>query len=105
VSSRQTTESTGLGDTILTRNNGLSWTHDWNSRFRTQLLGTLRNDKYQGAGVSRVDDTTSAGVRVIYRFRRWLRFGVEALRTHRDSDIDAFDYRRNLILFTVGATL
>lgn len=103
--SRQTTESTGFGDTILTDSHALSWTHDWNSRFRTQLLGIWRNDEYQGASVAREDETTSLGVRLTYRFRRWLRFGMEVLRTDRDSDVQSFDYKRNLILFTAGVTL
>lgn len=105
VTSKQPTESTGLGDTIVTKSHGLSWTHDWTSRFRSQLIGTLRNDEYQGAGVTREDDTVSLGLKLTYQFRRWLRFGAEALRTDRDSNVPAFDYRRNLILFTVGATL
>jgi hypothetical protein len=101
--SKQTTESTGFGNTILTKAHSLTWSHDWSSRFRTQVLGNLRNDKYQGA--TREDDTRTAGVRLTYQFRRWLRFGVEYLRTDRDSDIQAFDYQRNFILFSVGATL
>lgn len=103
ASSRQTAESTGFGDTVLSSSHALSWTHDWSSRLRSQLLGAWRNDEYRGA--VREDDTATLGVRLTYQFRRWLRFGVEYLRTNRDSDLDAFDYTRNLILFTVGATL
>jgi hypothetical protein len=103
ATSKATTESTGLGDTILTRTHGLSWTHDWSSRFRSQLLGSLRNDKYQG--FSREDNTVLTGVKLNYQFRRWLRFGVDYLHTKRDSDVQTFDYTRNVILFTVGATL
>lgn len=103
LTSKQTTESTGLGNTTITRSLSLAWSHGWSSRFRTQLLGGLRNDEYQG--VAREDETRSAGVRVTYDFRRWLRFGLEYLRTERDSDFEAFDYKRNYFLFTVGATL
>ncbi len=105
LTSRQTNESTGFGDTILTKLYGLSWTHDWNSRFQSQLLGNWRNDQFQGAGVTREDDTGTLGVRFIYQFRRWLRFGAEYAHTDRDSNIQTFDYKRNLLLFTVGATL
>lgn len=105
LTSKQTNESTGFGDAILTKIYGLSWTHDWNSRFRSQLFGNWRNDHFQGASVAREDDSGTFGVRFIYQFRRWLRFGAEYARTERDSNIQAFDYKRNLLLFTVGATL
>jgi len=105
ATSKQTTESTGFGDAIVTKNHSLTWSHDWSSRVRTQLLGSLRNDEFQGAGVSREDDTRTLGVRLTYQFRRWLRFGVEYVHTDRDSNAALFDYERNLILFTVGATL
>lgn len=105
ATSRQTTESTGFGDTIITKNHSLTWSHDWSSRVRTQLLGSLRNDDFRGAGVSREDDTRTVGARITYQFRRWLRFGAEYLHTDRDSNTAPFDYERNLILFTVGAVL
>ena len=105
VTSKQTTESTGFGDTIITKNYSLTWSHDWSSRVRTQLLGSLRNDDFRGAGVSREDDTRTVGARITYQFRRWLRFGAEYLRADRDSNAAPFDYERNLILLTVGATL
>ncbi len=105
ATSKQTTESTGFGDTIITKNHSLTWSHDWSSRVRTQLLGNLRNDDFRGAAVSREDDTRTIGARVTYQFRRWLRFGLEYAHTNRDSNVEGLDYKRNLILFTVGAML
>ena len=105
VSSKQTGESTGIGDTIVTKLYGATWSHAWNSRLRTQALANFRNDAFTGAGVTRNDDTTSFGLKVAYDFRRWLRFGAEYTHFQRDSNNDFFDYKRNLLLFTVGATL
>ena len=105
VTSKQTGESTGVGDTVVSKNYGVTWSHAWSSRLRTQALATFRNDTFIGAGVSRNDDTASFGLRVAYDFRRWLRFGAEYTRFTRDSNSDAFDYKRNLLLFTVGGTL
>lgn len=103
TTSRQTNESTGLGNTILTSSYGISWTHNWNSRLRTQLIGVRRNDEYQGA--TREDDTTTTGARITYQFRRWARFGVEYTHAKRDSDSNPFDYTRNLLLFSAGLSL
>jgi hypothetical protein len=105
VTSKQASESTGVGDTVVGTNYGVTWSHAWSSRLRTQALASFRNDAYTGAGVSRKDDTTSFGLRVAYDFRRWLRFGAEYTHFERDSNDNAFNYKRNLLLFTVGATL
>jgi hypothetical protein len=105
VSSKQTAESTGVGDSILGKNYGVTWSHAWSSRLRTQALATFRNDKFIGAGVTRADDTTSFGAKVTYDFRRWLRLGAEFTHTERDSNDNNLDYKRNQLLFTLGATL
>lgn len=102
---KQTAESSGFGDTILSRSYNLTWTHAWSSRLRTQALASLRNDTFIGSGISRLDDVTSLGMSVGYDFRRWLHFGLQYTHTERSSNQFGLDYRRNLLLFTVGATL
>ena len=103
VTNRQTYESTGLGSTILGTNYGVTWSHVWSSRLRTQVLANYRTDDYKG--FPRNDDTTMLGLRASYEFRRWLRFGAEYTYWNRDSNINTFEYKRNLFLLTVGATL
>jgi len=105
VSSKQTGESTGVGDTVVSKNFGVTWGHAWNSRLRTQALASFRNDTFIGRGVTRADDNTSFGLKVAYDFRRWLRLGAEFTHFERDSNVGGFDYKRNLLLFTIGATL
>ncbi len=105
VSSKQTGESTGVGDTVVGKNYGVTWSHAWSSRLRTQALASFRNDAFTGAGVSRKDDNTSFGLKVAYDFRRWLRLGAEVTHFERESNGVDLNYKRNLLLFTVGATL
>lgn len=105
VSSKQTGESTGVGDTVVGTNYGVTWSHAWSSRLRTQALASYRNDAFVGGGVSREDNNTSFGLKVAYDFRRWLRLGAEVTHTERESNDSTFNYKRNLLLFTVGATL
>lgn len=102
---RTTEESTGVGDSIDSKRYNLNWTHNWSSRFSTVLLGSLRNDKFQGVGVTREDDTTTHGAKVFYQFRRWMRVGLEWTHTERDSNTAGANYGKNLYLFTIGATL
>ena len=105
VSSKQTAESTGVGDSVISKNYGVTWSHAWSSRLRTQALASFRNDAFLGAGSSRVDDNVSFGLKVAYDFRRWLRLGAEYTHFERNSNDNAFNYKRNLLLFTMGATL
>jgi hypothetical protein len=104
VSSKQTNESTGVGDAVVSKNYGANWSHAWSSRLRTLASAGWRNDTFPG-GSTREDDTASFGLRVDYDFRRWLRLGAGLTHTERDSNDSNFNYKRNLLLFTVGATL
>ena len=58
-----------------------------------------------GSALPRDDTSKTFGLRVAYDFRRWLRFGAEFTHTERESTGAGFDYRRNLLLFSVGASL
>jgi hypothetical protein len=95
--SRQTTESTGLGRFILTSVAGVTWTHDWSSVLMTGVNARYQKDEYQG--FNREDETKSLGLKVGYRFRRWLTLGAEYTYATRDSNLN-LDYDRNFYLLT-----
>lgn len=105
VTSKQINQSTGVGDAIVSKLYGVTWNHAWSSRLRTQVLGGYRDDAFINSVPSRVDNTTSFGLKANYEYQRWLRFGAEYTHWNRDSTIDTDAYRRNLLLFTIGATL
>lgn len=106
VTSKTTGESTGIGDATVNNAYGVTWSHAWSSRLRTQALVNYTNSTFTGTtGLGREDDTTAWGLRVDYDFRRWLRFGAAYTHSERDSNAAGFNYKRNLLLFTVGATL
>jgi hypothetical protein len=96
-------ESTGLGDFILSKNYGVSWSHDWNSRFYTVASASRKKDDFVGG--ARNDTTDSVGVKVNYKVQRWLTFGGEFTNADRDSNNAAFKYKRNIYSLTLGATL
>jgi hypothetical protein len=100
---RQTNESTGLGNFILTDYYGVNWNHDWSSKVTTGILARYQTDDYQG--FDRRDKTTTLGFKVGYRFRRWCTLGAEYDYTHRDSSLDNFDYDKSLYLLTATLTL
>jgi hypothetical protein len=102
LTSRQTNESTGLGRFIITEVYQVTWNHDWSSVLRTGLSGRWQRDEYQG--FARTDDTASLGLRVGYKFRRWLVVGAEYNHVRRDSNGAAFDYDKNTYLLTATVT-
>ena len=106
VSSRATGESTGIGDATIGSNYGVTWSHAWSSRLRTQALASFGKSEFTGTtGFGRKDDTAVFGLKVAYDFRRWLRLGAEYSHSERDSSDGNFSYKKNLLLFTIGATL
>ena len=105
VTSRVTNEATGVGSAILSNNYGLTWNHAWSSRLRTQALAGYRHDDFLESSPSRVDKTATFGAKVSYDFRRWLLLGAEYTHTDRNSTQNLDEYKRNLFLLTVGATL
>lgn len=100
---RTTNESTGLGDFILSDIYGVAWNHSWNSLVTTGVNLRHQRDEYQG--FDRNDETTSLGLRVGYRFRRWLTLGAEYTRTNRSSNQSTFEYDKNLYLLTATASM
>jgi hypothetical protein len=102
-SARFPIESTGLGSFILADATGVVWTHNWNSYFSTGVNARYERDKYQN--FDRNDDITSLGFKVGYKFRRWLTLGAEYTYMKRDSNLDIYDYRKNLYFITATATM
>jgi hypothetical protein len=100
---RQTNESTGLGNFILTSVGGVTWSHDWSSYVRTAVDLRYQRDSYEG--FDRTDKTWLAGLKAGYKFRRWLTLGAEYDYWKRDSSLDIYDYTRNLFLITATASM
>lgn len=101
--SRQTSESTGLGNFILTSVGGVAWTHEWSSYLQSGVNLKYQRDAYQG--FDRTDNTKSVGLKVGYRFRPWLTLGAEYNYFKRDSNLNTFDYDRSIYLLTATASM
>lgn len=79
------------------------WNHDWNSRVRSTVTVLEARDDLKELG--RTDDRQNLGLKVSYGVRRWLRLGGEVRRESRSSDVPGVDYTKNLVLFTLDASL
>ena len=105
TTSKQTNESTGTGDFLLTQYYGAVWNHAWNSRLSTAANASWREDEFRGTGGGRMDKTSVLGAKATYQWQRWLRLGAEYTYTDRTSNNSTFDFSRHLIMFTAGATM
>ena len=90
--SRQTSESSGLGNFIITEATGVNWNHQWSSVLMTGVSFRFQRDDYQG--FNRQDDTKMLGFKVGYKFRRWLTLGAEYSHTQRDSNLNTSRVRQ-----------
>jgi hypothetical protein len=102
-SSRQPTESTGLGTAIVVTASGLTWKHDWNSKISTGVSYIYSDDAY--VGFNRTDRVNTLGLRLKYQMRRWLGIGLDYLYVDRNSNLPQYDYTRNQYYLTLGFTL
>jgi polysaccharide biosynthesis protein VpsM len=96
-------ESTGLGDFTLVKKFGFAWQHGWNSRLTSVASFTRADDDF--VNNVRADRTNSLGLKVNYKLMRWLDIGGEVTNTSRDSNVNGFNYKKNLYMLTFGATL
>ena len=104
ILSRNWRETTpGFGDTVLATASTVRWTHNWTSQFATLATGSYGTDDYKG--VDRNDKIPSLGLRATYQMRRWLDLGADYTWSKRDSNIDSADYKKNVIMLFVNATL
>ena len=101
--SRQTNESTGLGNFILSEVSGVTWNHAWSSVLNSAVILRYQKDDYQG--FNRTDDTKTLGFKVGYRFRRWLTLGAEYYYNQRNSNQNIFEYDKNLYMLTGTASM
>lgn len=100
---RFTTESSGLGDFIVSDATGVNWNHSWSSFVTTAAYARLQNDRYEG--FDRDDDITTLGLKANYRFRRWMTLGAEYQFTQRDSSIPGNDYDKDIWLLSAEVSM
>ena len=100
---RFSTEPSGLGNFIVSDATGVNWTHAWTSYVQSGVDVRYQKDDYQG--FSRKDDTMSLGLKVGYKFRRWLTLGAEYTHTKRESTFNPAEYDKNLYFLTATATM
>ena len=75
----------------------VNWEHDFNDKLGLNVNVSNSTDDYTG---TREDKSSTAGLGVSYKFRRWLDFGLDYTYSERDSTDNTADFTDNLVLFT-----
>lgn len=93
---RAASDPSGAGTNfVLASMVNAAWTHRWKTFFSTRVSFAHLNERYDGLG--RRDKTDTLSVGAAYDVRRNARASVGVDRTVRNSNVNSFDYHRNLI--------
>ncbi len=103
VAQRVPYDSTGSGSATVNTVLGVSWNHNWQSYFSTYASMQLVNSDFRES--SRSDRLTNLSFGGYFDVRTWIRFGAQVSSNARSSDVIGADYKRNVLMFTIGATL
>lgn len=97
-------EAIEIGSSTVVDNYGaLSWSHVWSDRTRSTLVAGSGRQSHEG--LARVDNYFNFGARGSFRLQRWLYLGAEFRRDARTSTATAFEYTRNVLLFTIESAI
>jgi hypothetical protein len=93
----------GNGNFIDGTMTSVSWKQAWTSAISTTVNFGTGEDDYDET--NRSDDVTNYGISLDYEFRRWMSVGLAYKYDERDSNVDVFDYDRNVYSLTVSLSL
>jgi hypothetical protein len=103
VASRATGESTGVGIYDLNRTLSVNWQHDWSQSLSSEAMITKLNRSYGSS--TRADSAYMYSLSVDYAVLRWLKVGFNLARTDYSSSEPTAEYKRNVVMATLKATL
>ena len=69
----------------------------------TAVTGSYVIDEYKG--IARKDKLPTLGLKAAYQLRRWLDIGADYTWSRRNSDVAGNDYKKNVFMFFLSATL
>ncbi|MBP6483244.1 MAG: outer membrane beta-barrel protein [Rhodoferax sp.] len=100
---RATSESTGVGTYDLNTTTSLNWRHSWTNSLRSDAEVSTLSRKYGDS--ARSDRANTFSLAVDYTLLRWLTIGVDMAHTNYSSSDPTAEYKRNVVMFTLSATL
>jgi hypothetical protein len=102
-STKGTADPTGYGNYQINTSNSVTWNHQWTGYVTSKVLASRVKTDY--AGTSRNDTIDTLGGTLSYSVLRWLNVGVDYANTNRTSTDSTAEFKRNVVMFVVNATL
>lgn len=103
ASRRYFNETNGLGNAVDAQEVALTWDHDWSGRSSTRFKTAYGDEDYTGS--VRQDNRYGAEALYKYAFRRWMDVSVGYRYEELDSDLELYDYTRNLVYLQADLSL
>lgn len=82
---------------------GVYWRHQWQSYLGTYV--SVANANQQFRGISRTDRLPGVNIGGYFDIRTWLRLSIDYSSNERRSSDSAVNFKRDALMFSVGATL
>ena len=100
---RSTADSTGFGNYSLLTTNSIVWSHKWTGSLSTRAALSLVKTDF--GGTTRSDSATNYALTMDYAVLRWLKVGIDWAGTDNTSNVAASEFKRNVTMFTLNASL
>lgn len=103
ITSRGTADSSGFGDYDLITSSAVVWNHKWSNSLTSRTsIGLTATDF---GATTRKDQAMNYTLTVDYAVLRWLKMGVDLALTDNTSNVSGADFKRNVTMFTLNASL
>lgn len=96
-------ESNGTGNFIEQRDYSITWMHGWSELLTTTASVGIGDDEF--ANSNRQDDRENYSIGLTYSLQRWMNLGATYTYTERDSNLNRFDFDRNIFAINVDMSL
>jgi hypothetical protein len=103
MTSRKTSESTGVGNFVLVTNSTLDFGYDLTSRTTLHVNAIKMTEDFSGAG--RVDNTNTFGLKAEYKVLKWVTGIVEYSDAKKKSSAAINDYSRKILAVSLRSDL
>lgn len=103
TSERGPQETNGTGAFIESANHRLVWDHQWQQDVHSQVSYVHGHDQYPGSTRDDARNDFSAGIDM--DVKRWVNVGVSYEHSNLDSNINTFDYHRNIFSVTLNVSM
>lgn len=103
MTERRSDEANGYGNFSDVRSVTLAWSHSWSDSVSTAVSYNHENSEY--AATRRVDEVDNSSARIDYQARRWLSIHAGINISDKASNVDGFDFEKNLTFIGLSATL